>query len=52
MIDVLSQRLLAVTEDEPGTVLRIIVEGGGCSGFQYRFNLDNQINKDDRLVSI
>lgn len=43
-----SQRLLSVTEGDPDTVLRVIVEGGGCSGFQYKFNLDTKINKDDR----
>ena len=42
------QRLLEVTENEPGTVLRVIVEGGGCSGFQYRFSLENKVNEDDR----
>ena len=44
------QRLLTVTEGEPATVLRVIVEGGGCSGFQYKFSLDSKINEDDRLV--
>lgn len=42
------QRLLSVTEGDPDTVLRVIVEGGGCSGFQYKFNLDTKINDDDR----
>ena len=28
-------------------VLRIEVEGGGCQGFNYKINLDDQINSDD-----
>jgi iron-sulfur cluster insertion protein len=43
-----SQRLLSVTEGDPDIVLRVVVEGGGCSGFQYKFDLDTTINKDDR----
>jgi iron-sulfur cluster insertion protein len=30
-------------------MLRITVSGGGCSGFQYGFSLDDQKNDDDRL---
>lgn len=33
-----------------GTVLRIAVAGGGCSGFQYEYNLVQETPKADDLV--
>ena len=34
--------------DEPSTSrLRVFVQGGGCSGFQYGFTIDDKKNDDD-----
>ncbi len=34
-------------EGKPGLMLRVSVLGGGCSGFQYKFGLDDAVNDDD-----
>lgn len=31
-------------------LLRLSIEAGGCSGFQYNFSLDDKTNNDDRLL--
>lgn len=39
-----------LSKQGPGTVLRIAVAGGGCSGFQYEYNLVQESPTDDDLV--
>ncbi len=43
---------VAVIAEKQGkeAILRLSVEGGGCSGFQYRFGLAEAIEDDDTTV--
>ena len=43
-----AEKLRRVADD--GEFLRVEVEGGGCSGFQYKFRLDNQLDKSEDKV--
>ena len=37
-------------EDNPALKLRVYVQGGGCSGFQYGFTFDEDQQEDDTAV--
>lgn len=41
------KKLREISERESKKYLRISVDGGGCSGFQYLFDLDDKVNADD-----
>ena len=38
---------LVAEEGNPNLMLRVFVQGGGCSGFQYGFTFDEAKNEDD-----
>ena len=42
---------LVAEEGNPELKLRVFVQGGGCSGFQYGFTFDEVVNEDDTQMS-
>jgi len=46
-----ARRIAEILQKEPaGTMLRVSVEGGGCSGFQYKFDMDRDKAADDLVI--
>ena len=41
---------LFAEENNPDIKLRVFVQGGGCSGFQYGFTFDEEQTDDDFLI--
>jgi len=51
LTDRAAKRIGRILAKEPeGTVLRISVSGGGCSGFQYEYNLVQETPANDDIV--
>jgi len=42
---------LIAEEGNPDLKLRVFVQGGGCSGFQYGFTFDEIANEDDTVMT-
>jgi iron-sulfur cluster assembly accessory protein len=46
-----ARRIGEILKGEPaGAMLRVSVEGGGCSGFQYKFDFDSSRTDDDVVI--
>jgi iron-sulfur cluster assembly accessory protein len=47
-----ARRIGEILKGEPnGTMLRVSVEGGGCSGFRYKFDIERAKAADDLVIS-
>src|SRR3978361_1147416 len=49
--DSAANKVKALIDEEGNTELklRVFVSGGGCSGFQYGFTFDEEVNEDDTM---
>ena len=43
-------RQLMEVEDKTGYALRVAVQGGGCSGFQYGLTFENEQKENDQVL--
>lgn len=51
LTDSAARRVAAIAEKTgKPPILRLAVEGGGCSGFQYRFGLADRVEDDDNVT--
>jgi iron-sulfur cluster assembly accessory protein len=51
LTDRAARRINEIMAGEPaGSMLRISVNGGGCSGFSYAFDVDRTRNEDDLVI--
>ena len=44
------KHIASIIANEKSKYFRITVLGGGCAGFQYKFDFDNQNNEDDIIL--
>lgn len=40
-----------LAKEKPGAMMRVAVEGGGCSGFQYRYAIETEAKPDDIRIA-
>lgn len=52
LTDSAAQKILSLIKEEPGpmpVMFRVMISGGGCSGFQYSFSLDTKCHEEDHV---
>jgi iron-sulfur cluster insertion protein len=49
--DSAASKVADLVAEEGNPKLRVFVQGGGCSGFQYGFTFDEVINEDDTQMT-
>lgn len=48
-----AKRINAIlAKQDDAEMLRVSVEGGGCSGFSYKFDFAKQANNDDTIIEL
>ena len=53
LTDRAATRIREIVQREPGkAALRVAVNGGGCSGFQYEFQLTDVLADDDLVIEL
>jgi len=50
--DKAKSRLISVMDEEDCSVVRFGLQGGGCSGFQYYFAMENLIEEEDTQINL
>jgi len=47
-----ARKVASLIEEEgnPGLMLRVYIQGGGCSGFQYGFTFDESVQEGDTEI--
>ena len=50
LTDRAARRIAEIAATEAGAALRVAVLAGGCSGFQYKFELDRQPAAEDAVI--
>ena len=44
------KRILEVSKRNKKKFFRISIDGGGCQGFSYKFDFDDKISKNDKVL--
>jgi iron-sulfur cluster insertion protein len=50
LTDAAKQRVREILDTDTKSMLRVFVQGGGCSGFSYGFTLSTEQNEDDFIT--